>query len=129
MNINIFCKVISESFANKPQTMLINSTLFNHLPQVLKGASFASKSNFLWETPSFDYIPEDQDWAAFSMITFCTQSAAVDFFCIANLPSSSPESSLRPSREATACHEIPDLQAKGGNTDSSGGHLRIRRLE
>ncbi len=61
MNINIFCKVISESFANKPQAVLINSTLFNHLPQVLKGASFASKSNFLWETPSFDYIPEDQD--------------------------------------------------------------------
>ncbi len=63
------------------------------------------------------------------MITFCTQSAAADFLCITNLLSSSPESSLRPSREATAYHEIPNLQAKGGNTDSSGGHLRIRRLE
>ncbi len=53
--------MISESFANKPQTVLIKTTLSIHFPQVLKGDSFASKKNALWDTPSFDYIPELED--------------------------------------------------------------------
>lgn len=61
MNFNVFCKVNTESFANKPQTVLIKITLLIHFPQVLKGDSFASKKNALRETPSFDYTPELED--------------------------------------------------------------------
>lgn len=101
--------------------------------QVVKGDPTASKLNALWDCPSTELtsaiFQNQRTHALFSMLRFYSPSAGADLFQIANLSLPSPELTRRPPRRATAYHEIPDLQAKGGYTDRSGGHLWICRVE